>query len=237
MKAISILHSGGPDSTLAALYALERADQVHLLTFHSYVMGQVSKHRKVVAELQEKFGAGRVISHEEGIDKFFNAFYFKNLGHHIWTFRTFYVPWICGACKLAMHSRTIAYNLNHKISTTYDGAHQESASVFPDQADPYMNVLKDLYLSYGMTYDSPIYGVPETDVETEKYGLRTTRGTKKEHVIFSTQHTCLIGLLVHAHARFYYLPFRGKNRAKILAGKFLSLRVRECKEFMPDHPL
>ena len=88
-----------------------------------------------------------------------------------------------------------------------------------------------------MTYDSPIYQVPETDVETEKYGLKTTRGTKREHVIFSTQHTCLIGLLVHAHARFYYLPFRGKNRAKILAGKFLSLRLRECQEFMPNRSL
>jgi len=186
--------------------------------------------------MQEKFGSDRIIAHEEEISETFNVFYFKGMARHIWSYRTFYVPWICGACKMAMHTRAIAYNLEHGINTTYDGAHMESAPYFPDQADPYMQTLKGLYQSYGMCYDSPIYRVQNTDEATERYGLITTRKTKREHVVFSTQHVCLVGLLVHAHARLYYRPLRGKNRAKVLAGKFLRDRIQECMVYLPRRP-
>ncbi len=233
MKEISILHSGGPDSTLAALYALELADRVHLLTFHSYVMGKIGKHKKVVDELRRIYGDERIISHEEEIDKIFNLFYFGRMSKHVWKYRTFYVPWICGACKMAMHTKAIAYNLAHGIDTTFDGAHMESASYFPDQADPYMKAMEELYSSYEMTYASPIYNEAGTDKATEKYGMLTTKDTKREHVFFSTQHTCFVGLMVHAHARLYYLPFRGKDRAKILAGRFLRQRIDDCRDHLP----
>jgi len=233
IKDISILFSGGPDSTLAALYALERADRVHLLTFHHRYMSSTEKHRKVVKELCVIFGDERIVEHVEHIDSLFKKFYFTKISKHITRYRTFYIPWICGACKMAMHAKTITYNRVHDISITYDGANLESAPYFPAQTENYIEVMKELHQSYGMQYECPVYHIWPTDEETEKYGLLSTKSTKKERVIFSTQHTCLIGYLIHAHSRLYYRPFRGKDRMRRLAGEFLGQMIKDCKPFLP----
>jgi 7-cyano-7-deazaguanine synthase in queuosine biosynthesis len=232
-KEISILFSGGPDSTLAVLYALERADRVHLLTFHHRYMSHTEKHRKVLTELRGIFGDQRIVEHLEHIDLLLKRFYFTGISKHIAKYRTFYIPWICGACKMAMHAKTIIYNRAHNISVTYDGANLESAPYFPAQTEDYIEVMKSLYQSHGMQYECPVYHTWATDVETEKYGMSSTKSTKRERVIFSTQHTCLIGYLIHAHSRLYYRPFRGKNRMRRLAGEFLGQMIEDCKSFLP----
>jgi hypothetical protein len=233
-KGISVLFSGGPDSTLSALKALEQAEAVHLLTFHHNKMGKIGKHRKVTAELKQIFGEKRVIGYEEEINSLFNRFYFSGMWRRLIRYRTFYIPWICGACKLAMHVAAIRYNHAHNILATYDGGNIESSPYFVDQMDPYIDGIKDLYRFYGMQYECPVYNVQNTDKETEKYGLTTTKDTKKEHVIFSTQHSCVNGLFVHAHARLYYRPFRGKNRTRELGGKFLGELIEDCKTILSE---
>jgi len=134
---------------------------------------------------------------------------------------------------MAMHFKTIDYNMKHNITKTYDGVNIESASYFPAQSLNYIKVFKNIYTSYGMQYDCPVYNINETDKETTKYGLKTTKDTKKEHIFFSTQHTCFIGLLIHAHARLYYRPLRGKNRMSDLAGKFLKQITSDFKYLLP----
>lgn len=233
-NGISILFSGGPDSSLAALKALERADTVHLLTFHHKKMGKIGKHRKVAKEMQQLYGEKRVIGYEDDIEPLFNKFFFTGMQKRLFRYRTFYIPWICGACKLAMHIAAIRYNHAHQIKITYDGGNIESAPYFLDQMEPYINGIKDLYHSYGMQYECPVYNILDTDKETEKYGLTSTKNTKKEHVIFSTQHSCVNGLFVHAHARLYYKPLRGKNRTRDLSGKFLDEILNDCKTFLSE---
>jgi len=233
IKDISILFSGGPDSTLAALYALEKANRVHLLTFHHRLMSRTENHMGVVKELKEIFGEERIGYHEERIDSLFNKCYSTRMFKRIMKYRTFYIPWICGGCKMAMHASTIAYNKAHHILITFDGAHQESAPYFPAQTESYIEVMKKLYQSYGMQYECPIYHVNGTDEKTEQYGLLSTPNTKKERVFFSTQHTCLVGLLIHAHARLYYRPIRGKNRLRHIAGEFLEQMISDCRSFLP----
>lgn len=228
LGGISVLFSGGPDSTLAALYALEKAETVHLHTYYHLWMSKTENHRKVIRELKERYGNERVVEHEDHIGAIFKQCYYAGISKRIFRYRTYYVPWICGACKLAMHAVTIAYNREHNIPLTYDGANLESAGLFPDQTDPYFEVIKRLYRSVGMEYDTPVYLVEHTDTETEKFGLVTTRNTKKEHVFFSTQHTCPIGLLVHAHGKLYYRPFRGKGRLHKLTGEFLEQIIADC---------
>jgi len=233
IKDISILFSGGPDSTLAALYALERANRVHLLTFHHRLMFRTENHKKVTKELRETFGDERIVDHEERIDMLFRNCYFTGMPKYIIRYRTLYIPWICGACKMAMHVKAIAYNRVHNISITYDGANIESAPYFPPQTENFIEVMKKLYQSYGMQYGCSVYNVGTTDKKVEKYGILSIKGTKKEHIFFSTQHTCFIGLLIHAHARLYYRPFRGKNRMRYLAEEFLRQMINDCKSVLP----
>ena len=234
MGDISVLFSGGPDSTLAALYALDRAERVHLLTYHHRYMGDIGKHRKVLAEMRERFGESRVIAREVETDRSFKRFYTANMRKKLPKYRTYYIPWICGACKMAMHAATIQYNREHGIDTTFDGAHSESSGLFPAQMDTYIAAMSELYRSYGMTYDTPVYNVQGTDIEAAARGIETLRDTKSEHVIFSTQHTCFVGLLIHAHARLYYKPFRGRERVRSLSGDFLRRAIDECREWLPQ---
>ncbi len=221
MREISVLFSGGADSTLAALLALEHADRVHFLTYHHRVMGAIGKHRRVVEELRSLVGAPRVVTHEEEIDEGFRRCYLEGFLERLPRYRTFYVPWIFGACKTAMHLTTIRYNHERGISTTWDGAHRESSYLFPAQMATYAEVMREHYRSHGMDYQSPVYEVPDTDRQTAERGMTTTRETKREHVIYSTQHACAVGLLVHGHGRLYYRPFRGRKRSEALAGTLL----------------
>lgn len=237
VKDISILFSGGPDSTLAALYALEQATRVHLITFHHFIMSRTENHKVVIEELRGVFGEERIVEHEERIDKLWKQCYFTEMTKHIARYRTFYIPWICGACKMAMHIKTISYNKAHQIYKTFDGANIESEPYFPPQSGNYIEVMKKLYKSYGMVYECPVYNATDTDNETEKYGLSSTKSTKKEHIFFSTQHSCHIGLLIHAHARLYYKPFRGKKRMACLAGEFLRQMINDCRHLLPDNKL
>jgi len=232
IKDISVLFSGGPDSTLAALYALEKANRVHLLTFQHRLMFWTEKPKRIIKELRNVFGKERIIEYDENIDNLFNTCYFTGMPRRIIRYRTFYIPWICGACKMAMHIKTLFYNSLHDISITYDGAHSESSLYFPAQTENYLEVMKELYQSYGMQYESPVYKVRATDKATEKYGILSTKNTKKEHVFYTTQFTCFIGLLVHVHARLYYRPFRGKDRMRYFAGEFLRQMIDDCKSFL-----
>lgn len=221
MSDISVLFSGGPDSTLAALRALDEAERVHLVTYHHRLMSRMGGHTIVVDEMKERFGEERIVTHEEEIGELFREMYFKDWQRRLPKYRTYYVPWMCGACKLAMHTRTIAYNMEHGIRKTYDGANTESSPLFPAQTREYISVMQEYYGRYGMEYDAIIFDDDHTDEQCTAYGLKTLERTKKEHVVFSTQHSCVVGLAIHAHARLYYKPFRGRDRMKNISGPFL----------------
>ncbi len=228
MKDISILFSGGPDSTLAALHALDECDRIHLLTYHHSLMSLMGKHNTVTQELQQKFGEDRVIAHEEEIGDLYKKTYWTQWSRRFPKYRTFYVPWMCGGCKLAMHWKTIQYNLKNEIGKTYDGASTESAPLFPAQTREYIDVMKTLYARYGMEYDAPIWAEGSTDEQCVQRGITSLKNTKKEHVVFSTQHSCMVGLAIHAHARFYYHPFHGRKRMSAIAGPFLREMIDLC---------
>ncbi len=238
MKDISILFSGGPDSTLAALYALERTDRIHLLTFHHRLMSHYKttkgpkKHTKVIEELSHRYVKGRILVYEKDIWKLFKSIYFNSFGSTLKQYKSFLIPWLCGACKLAMHISTIRYNEKYGIETTYDGCNKESGDVFPAQSIEYISLMKNFYKSYKMTYDTPIYNIAKTDKETEKFGMKSCRGTKDEHIFFSTQHSCFTGLLLHAHSRLYYRPIRKQNIGKI-SGVFLDEKLNAISCILP----
>lgn len=234
MADVSVLFSGGPDSTLAALRGLDEFSRVHLLTFHHRLMSRMGRHTVVTKELRRVYGSERVLEYGEDIDTLLKKCYFTGQSKLIARYRTFYVPWVCGACKMAMHLRAISYNMEHGVTTTYDGANIESAPYFPDQTQGYIEVMKEFYGLYGMRYECPVYYINGTDNRTEDYGILSTKKTKKEHVLFSTQHSCPVGLAVHLHARLWYVPFRGKERMCGLAGGFLTQMIGSCKSVLPE---
>lgn len=233
MRAISVLFSGGPDSTLAALYALQKAHRVHLLTYHHKLMTHFRtssgdmKHMKVAMEILNKYGSDRVTIVNGEIWDLFRSTYHLRKTPNLLEFRGYFIPWICGACKLAMHMKAIEYNKRHNITLTYDGANKESALVFPAQSSSYMDIIKQLYKSHNMRYESPVYNLENTDIIAEDFGVTSTRNTKQEHFFFSTQHTCFAGVLVHINIRLYRIFYSRKNinelHRKVLKAKLAEL--------------
>jgi 7-cyano-7-deazaguanine synthase in queuosine biosynthesis len=242
MKEISILFSGGPDSTLAALYALQKADRIHLITYHHRLMSHDKlisgkpKSSTVVQELIKNYGRSRIVVFNQDIWELFKKIYFHNIFISLQNYGSFCIPWICGACKLAMHVKSIEYDLKNNIQTTYDGANKESAAVFPAQNKNYVRIMQELYESYGMTYDTPVYDIENTDIKTEEFGLESCKGTKQEHVFFSTQHSCFSGLLLHLHSRLYYKLMRKSYLFEELTSKVLSAKIDELKTLLPNKP-
>jgi len=239
MKEISVLFSGGPDSTLAALYALQKTDRVHLLTYHHKLMSHYQstsgkkKHWNVTKELRQKYGNHRIVEYEDQVWSLLKKIYRQNIIYYFLKYKTFCIPWICGACKLAMHIQTIKYNLEHNIGTTYDGAHKESSDLFPAQSLGYIKVVKKLYEAYEMKYENPVYDIDGTDVETEKFGLSSCKNTKNEHVFFSTQHSCFTGLLIHLHSKLYYRFVRTNKTIDNLSAEILNEKIQELKTLLP----
>lgn len=242
MKEIAVLFSGGPDSTLAALYALQKANRVHLITYHHRLMSHDKlisgkpKSSAVVQELTKNYGRSRIVVFNQDIWELFKKIYFHNIFIFLQNYGSYCIPWICGACKLAMHIKTIEYNLEHNIKITYDGANKESATVFPAQSTSYIETMQRLYKSFGMIYETPVYDMEGTDIKTEKFGMKSCKGTKQEHVFFSTQHSCVSGLLLHLHSRLYYKLMRKSSLFEELTSKVLSSKIDELKTLLPNKP-
>jgi len=140
------------------------------------------------------------------------------------------VSWICGACKVAMHQKTIALCKREKIGTLYCGAHEESAAIFPAQMEAVIDDTKEFYARHDVTYESPVYRMGRTDHKLHEMGITEKRNLKDQHVIYSTQHSCVLGMVLHAHSRLYYHRIHGVDRYQRLAHEIARSKMDELDD-------
>ena len=75
---VSIIYSGGSDSTLAATFGAEEFDRVHLLTFHHFAMLREGKTRVNIENLKRVFGKDKFIWTTIGINPLFKSLFKLN---------------------------------------------------------------------------------------------------------------------------------------------------------------
>jgi PP-loop superfamily ATP-utilizing enzyme len=122
--SISLMFSGGIDSTNAAIKLSEEYDKVHLLTYcNGYGHFYLENSKKRAIELNNKF-QNKFIHHLIPIGDIFNKMIVATLLKDYKEFKSGFI-W-CMGCKMAMHTRSIIYNLENNIKYMSDGSSQDS---------------------------------------------------------------------------------------------------------------
>ena len=177
-KKISILYSGGSDSTYSAALLAEEFSEIHLVTFKHYSTWNVGRSVSNVERLKSKF-KDVCFKHV-----FLNSSeLFLKLQKNIFSkFKKFpyFTLYVCGACKLAMHTQLIAYNLEHGISSASSGASRKM-TMFPAQTDGGLKTLYDFYSDYGIFLINPVYKLNDIDEKAVRMGVFEKRHLKRNH--------------------------------------------------------
>jgi len=229
---IVVLFSGGSDSTLAAALAADQFKRIHLVTYSHAFMAFHEKIEINVKRLKKHYPENEFIRHHHSINPLFKRLYFKNYLFYFRRFGTMIVPWICGACKLAMHVETIKYCKKRNLRHVSCGANRESSGIFPAQMKPVIEQFKKLYERHGIEYRTPVYQLERTDRLLLDMGIVKEENLKDQHLFYTTQHTCPLGILLHAHSRLYYTRIHGLKRyrekaARMMREKILDLEGRK----------
>ncbi len=191
------MFSGGVDSTTAALALAERFERVHLLSYNNgYGHTKIHRTAKRVAELERH--AGPRFSHLiESIQPLFDMLLMDDLRAEYRRWGSGFV-W-CLSCKLAMHTRSILYNLEHGVPVMADGS-SSSTGEMVEQSLLSLYMFRELYADHGIRFTTPVYTIPR---EQEIQGLRERgfrMGLRIRDRFLRVQPKCRPGEL-------YYMPF------------------------------
>lgn len=206
----TVLYSGGSDSTLSAALMLERFDRVRLITYrrkHLWFAGNAGRH---VPLLTAQYGDDRVAHVYLDCTPEFRRIFYGNLGADLKKYGTHLALLVCLGCKMAMHTRTIIYNLEHGIRYSVVGSRQES-SLYPAQMRPVKERIEQMYADYGMENLAPVYEMTDTDRMLYERKLSPQKDLKQQFIFYDTQPSCLYGGVAYVYSRIFYGPLFGND--------------------------
>ena len=194
---VSLMFSGGVDSTTAALELARRHGTVHLLTYRNgYGHYTLERTRRRVRELRRVAG-DHFVHTLESVQELFEllviddlrAEYRRNGSGFIWSL----------GCKMAMHTRSILYNLEHGIRVMSDGSSRSTGEMV-EQSLLSLYLFREFYGEYGIEFKTPVYTIPREEEirRLKEQGFRM--GIRIRDRFLGVQPKCRPGEL-------YYLPF------------------------------
>lgn len=152
---VTLMYTGGLDTTLAAAMLAQQYQRVHLLTFcNGFCIGAESAPLHRVRELKRMFGDDRY-THEV----LYVTDLFKRLREDIVTYvRQYnYSPLIVDlCCRLSMDTRTVIYNLENDVPYVADGNSKEQTEIFIQRAG-YTKEIRRFMGEFGVEYVTPVY--------------------------------------------------------------------------------
>jgi hypothetical protein len=162
MQKVSLLFSGGIDSSLAVIELAKNFDEIHLLTMDrcSFVM----KNRVKLNLVNFSKATGKKIIHQMVPMHRLIKNLHKNLLADIIRYKSPFVIDQC--CRVAMAGSAIMYNRLHGIKVTADGDSIEQSDEKKnnsswtygfEQSRDYKKHIAVLYKDYGMDLISPVY--------------------------------------------------------------------------------
>jgi hypothetical protein len=203
-EVASVLFSGGTDSTLAAVRALDEFERVELLTFdpgYVFFLGNSRVHARALAA---RYGADRV--DHQIIDARDNVrrILFDDVGRDLATYDFSMTSLVCLGCRLAMHAGVIIHNLSRGIPYFVDGSVAQQANI-PEQMRSTLDANGKFYFErFGITHRSPIYDEQHSDHRLYELGLSRQKNLKRQFILFDTQGTCAFGVPADVHSRLVY---------------------------------
>ena len=199
--AVSLMYSGGLDSTVTALTLSEQYEKVHLLTYNrGYGHWFVGRSRIRIPELEKHLRREVFTPFSTEVRQLFKKIVLKSFAADFKRYKALFI--VCVGCKMAMHARSVIYNLEHGIPDVSDGS-SETTAWMPDQMPVTLAEYKRLHEDYGLTYSNPVYhfGTREKARQTlREAGL--SMGRRIADRDFGTQPVCLFGDVITIFREF-----------------------------------
>ncbi len=196
-REITLMFSGGVDSTLTAMKLAGKFRMVHLVTYmNGYGHSHFKRTGRRAQELIEHF-PGRFQHSLISIKDLFEHIVVNTVEEDFKEYGSGFI-W-CLGCKLAMHTRSILYNLEHGITWMADGSSGETDEMV-EQMPVSVYLIGRFYENYGISFRTPVYHLrrEESIRKLERSGLK--RGIRIRDRLLGVQPKCRPGLI-------YYLPY------------------------------
>lgn len=232
-KPACVLFSGGADSTYAAVEMLKQHKPVHLLSYHHDRMSQLEKTTCAADRLVSKYPHGTLIHRWVDMSAVWRDINAHPPGRSLFRLNGYFGMLLkpCVSCKVAMHVLTLKYCLDNGIHVVADGAHPSGARLFPEQLQEGIDIIANFYKNHNISYLNPTYNSQRPDLELYDQGITPKKNTKDEHIYYTNQFSCHVGLLAYLY-HFLTIPLdKNKQKTFRISHEFLE---RQLLEFAPS---
>ncbi len=211
---VTVLFSGGTDSTLAAARMLDQFERVTLLTLdpgYLLFMRNVGVHGHA---LRSHYGEKRVDHVILPMKQISRQILWGEISQDVRRYGFNMAALVCLGCRLSMHTAAIIYNLEQGIPFIADGS-IAAQNAIPEQMQSTLARNREHYLrTFGIWHYAPIYDETSSDKALEELGIARQKGLKKQFILFDTQYTCPFGVPADVYARMFYKPLMEKSRER-----------------------
>ncbi|MFA5062549.1 MAG: hypothetical protein WC578_00555 [Candidatus Omnitrophota bacterium] len=261
-EEIAVLYSGGTDSTCAAALVAEKFQKVHLLTYKRFGISSAEHSVLNAQKLKEKFGQEKFIHSILDVDRLCKNISYSRYLYYAKKYGFFLLT--CGPCKLTLHLRSLIYCLDQDIGYACDGANKNMLGIFPDQMEEVIDELRNLYLSYGVKYVTPVFdfdypnniewadklGFKELFGEdisgAETPGVTTGKALYQMNILPSEnikgtkfdrkmQIRCFQFTLFHIFANGYYIPIYGLDKYRKAFMDFYKEKILDYRIMIDEY--
>ena len=234
-EEVSVLFSGGSDSTLAAALACKQFGKVHLLTFFQSSISFVDNSKANAQKLKDMFGKDKVTHQIICIEEPFRKLYYGNYMRDLRSYGAFLVAGACFACQIAFHYSVIISNIENKIGSAWDGYEREKEHIYVHMAKEGIELTRKFYAGYDIDYQNPVYNVIRTDWELFGLGITPQKNVKFPYDRFDsmTQPHCMQGVLLNVYLLSYYYPLYRKSDPKWV--KYYKEKISAATTYIYDH--
>ena len=239
-EEVSLLFSGGWDSTLAAYKLCETFRKVHLLTYYHSNSAFTENSKVNVNKLKDKFGSDKIIHNIIDLDQLKEKLYRGMWRQDRKIYGLFLVNCECSACRIAMFARTIIYNLENNIGYLASGEVETAPfQLIPGLSDKLDELKRGLCTDYGIVYQRPVYYEKKPHKRLFELGLidKEVKHIKfpYEYLFHETQPTCYVGPFSPIFNKFYYLPYHGKEAYEEIKLKYFIEKLDVARGWINDY--
>lgn len=199
----TVMFSGGLDSTTTVVLLSDIYEKLHLLTFcNGYGHCFIRWSEKQRANFDRILGRDRYVHVIQDCSELFERLLIDTLPRDYRAYKSKFI-W-CMACKLAMHTCTIMYCLEHGIRHSSDGSSTQT-NYYVEQMEASLKSIKDYYGEFGIDFSTPVYRVGSRDEEKR---ILAQKGIKKVGLGVAgrnpgTQPLCVPGNLIYLFSTFF----------------------------------
>ncbi len=231
-EEITVVFTGGKDSTLTAMLMCEQFKKVHLLTYVHSLSTHPERAVVNVKKLQNMFGKDKLTHEFISIDELSKKIYTSTYLHDLRKYKTYLAGCFCLACRQAMNTRTIIYNIENGIKFACDGSNRTSFGL--SQMEWIIKEIKKFYKDYGINFETPVYSVPRCDLELLKKGIKS----EKQQIFYgndNTQGGCHGSNFHTFYLRLYYLPRYGREAHEKISSDYFREKLEFCRKYIDDY--